>query len=145
MSSTSGHDLKLTQLETNKRVVLDYVDAFNARDYDRLSTLFAPNAIIYGVLGSGGLEVVVPIWRELHSGLGVRLHVERISADGDSVAVLYTERGRFNAPFLQHTPTGKTFEITAMEWFIVRDGKIQQRWGVRDSATIARQVGIPLN
>jgi predicted ester cyclase len=135
----------MMEKETNKRVVLDYVDAFNARDYDRLGTLFAPDAVIYGVLGSGGLDVVMPLWRELHTGLGVRLHVERISADGDSVAVLYTERGRFDGPFLKYQPTGKTFEATAMEWFIVRHGKIQQRWGVRDSATIARQVGIPFN
>jgi hypothetical protein len=39
-------------------------------------------------------------------------------------------------------PTGTSWEMTAMEWFIVREGKVHQRWGVRDSASIARQVGM---
>jgi hypothetical protein len=30
-----------------------------------------------------------------------------------------------------------------MEWFEVRDGLIQRRWGARDSASINRQMGLP--
>ena len=30
----------------------------------------------------------------------------------------------------------------AMEWFLVRDGKIQRRWAARDALAQARQVGI---
>jgi predicted ester cyclase len=30
-----------------------------------------------------------------------------------------------------------------MEWFIVHEGKIVQRWAARDAMTIARQVGMP--
>jgi predicted ester cyclase len=131
--------------ESNKSVVVTYVDAFNARDYEKLRSLFAPDAVVQGILGKGGLDVVVPIWRGLHTGLDSRLTLEKISAEANSVAVLFTERGRFVGPFLNNEPTGKTYEVTAMEWFIVRDGKIHQRWGVRDSASIARQVGMPLN
>ena len=39
----------------------------------------------------------------------------------------------------------KAYAIAVIEWFIVREGKTHQRWGVRDSASIARQVGMPLN
>jgi hypothetical protein len=41
-------------------------------------------------------------------------------------------------------PTGKTYEIVAMEWFELRDGRIARRWGARDSASQARQIGLPL-
>jgi Putative lumazine-binding len=51
--------------ETNKQVVLAYVDAFNRGDLETLRTLFAPDALIYGVLGWGRLEQVVPIWQEI--------------------------------------------------------------------------------
>ena len=46
---------------------------------------------------------------------------------------------------MSNEPTRKFYEIPAMEWFIVREEKINQRWGVRDSAFIARQVGISSN
>jgi ketosteroid isomerase-like protein len=41
--------------EINRKVVLDYVDAFNRGDMESLRTLFTPDALIYGVLGWGGL------------------------------------------------------------------------------------------
>lgn len=131
--------------QANKRVVSEYVAAFNARNYDKLRALFARNAIIYGVLGKGGLDVVEPIWRELHSGLNMLLHVDEMIAEGDAVAVRYTERGQFTSPFRGHAPTGRTYEIVAMEWFILHDEKIVQRWGARDAMTVARQIGLPLD
>jgi len=41
---------------------------------------------------------------------------------------------------LSETP----YELVAMEWFVIHDGKIQRRWGARDSASQARQLGIPI-
>jgi len=32
--------------------------------------------------------------------------------------------------------------LVAIEWFEVRDGKIRRRWGARDSASQARQLGM---
>ena len=126
----------------NKAVVRQYVDAFNQGDQEVLRTLFVPDAIIYGVLGWGSFNDVLPIWRELHEGLAMELIVEDMAAEGDVVAVRYTERGRFVGPFRGHAPTGKAYEITAMEWFVLKDGLIQRRWGARDSASQARQIGL---
>jgi hypothetical protein len=41
-------------------------------------------------------------------------------------------------------PTGKSFELVAMEWFISKEGKIHRRWGARDAASQARQLGMLL-
>lgn len=133
-----------TRSTLNKQLVRDYVAAFNWGDLEALAALFAPEAVIQGVLGKGGVDVVIPIWRQLVEGLGMQLEIEEMVAEGDRVAVRYIERGRFLGPFLGHAPTGKSYEMVAMEWFVVRDGKIQQRWGARDSATQLRQIGIPL-
>jgi predicted ester cyclase len=131
--------------QANNRVVSEYVAALNGRNYDKLRTLFARNALIYGVLGKGSIDVAEPIWRELHSGLNMQLHVAEMIAEGDAVAVRYAERGQFIGPFRSHAPTGQSYEIVAMEWFILHDEKIVQRWGARDAMTVARQVGIPLS
>jgi len=131
--------------QSNKQLVLAYVDAFNRADIPALSALFAADAFVYGVLGGGNLDQVVPIWRELHEAFAPRLDVESMAAEGDTVAVRYRERGCFVGPFRGHPPTGRPFELVAMEWFVVKGGKIYRRWGVRDSASQSRQMGLPLN
>jgi steroid delta-isomerase-like uncharacterized protein len=128
--------------EENKAVVLRYVEAFNRGDVEGLRALFAPDAVIHGVLGSGGLDVAVPVWRELHAAFGVTLTVEDLVAEGDRVAARYTERGTFAGAFRGRPPTGRSYEIGAMEWFVLRGGRITVRWGARDPAAQARQVGL---
>jgi steroid delta-isomerase-like uncharacterized protein len=128
--------------ESNKEVVRRYVAAFNRGDTDALRDLFTPDAVIHGVLGSAGLGEALPIWRELHAAFGIALTVEEMVAEGDRVAVRYTERGTFAGPFRGKQPTGKSYELVAMEWFEFRGGRIHRRWGARDSAAQARQVGL---
>jgi steroid delta-isomerase-like uncharacterized protein len=128
--------------EDNKRVVLDYVDAFNRADTEALRGLFTSNALVYGVLGWGGLDQAVPIWGEIHKAFAVELQVESIIAEGDTVAVRYVERGRSVGPFRGQPATGKSYEVVAMEWFILSEGKIHRRWGARDSAAQSRQMGL---
>lgn len=128
--------------EANKQVVLKYVDAFNRGDMDALRSLFTDGALIYGVLGWGGLDMVIPIWQELHEAFAIQLQVEAIIAEGDTVAVRYTERGTSVGSFRGAAPTGKSYEIVAMEWFIIEDGRIHRRWGARDSAAQSRQMGL---
>jgi steroid delta-isomerase-like uncharacterized protein len=140
-----GFEMYMVEMERNKQVVAKYVEAFNAGDYDALQNIFAPDAAIQGVLGKGGLEIAIPIWRDLRAAFGIHLTVESMIAEGNCVAVRYTERGKFVAPFRGNQPTGKSYELGAMEWFIVENGKIKQRWGARDSASQARQIGLPLS
>ena len=134
----------MSEQERNKDVVRAYVAAFNQGDLETLRELFAPDAVIQGVLGKGQIEQILPIWQQLVDGLAMNLTIEAIVAENDSVAVRYTERGTFRGSFFGTAPTGKSYELVAMEWFIVRDGKIRQRWGARDQASQARQIGMPL-
>jgi steroid delta-isomerase-like uncharacterized protein len=126
--------------ETNGAVVLEYVAAFNAGDWDGLRRVFTTDAVIHGVLGSGGIENAISIWQELHSAFGVRLSVEGLIVEGDRAAARYIEQGTFVGPFRGTPPTGKSYSLVAMEWFILRNGRIAERWGARDSAALMRQV-----
>lgn len=129
--------------EHNKGVVRAYVDAFNGGRFELMASLFAQDVMIHGVTGSAPLERAIAFWRMLHASLETRLDVEEIVAEGDIVAVRYVERGRWVGPFMGHdNPTGKTYELSAMEWFRLADGKIQERWGARDSASQVRQIGL---
>lgn len=129
-------------VERNKELVRKYVELFNAGEVERIfDELSTEDIVIQGVLGKGGREIVLPIWRELHSGLAMRLSITEMAAEGETVAVMFKETGTFRGVFRGMQPTGKSYEIVAMEWFHFRDGKIAARWGARDSASIMRQVG----
>ncbi len=134
----------MTTPEANKQVVLKYVEAFNRGDLEALQALFTPDALIQGVLGWGGLDKVMPICQELHEAFAIKLTVEEIVAENDTVAVRYSERGTFVGSFRGQQPTGKSFELVAMEWFTLIDEKIHRRWGTRDSASQARQIDMKL-
>lgn len=130
-------------MKQNKDIVRRYVEAFNLGDLEALKHLFSPDAVIQGVLKKGYMDEILPIWQALHDGLAVHLTVDEMIEEGDTVAVRYTERGTFRAPFFGHQPTGRSYELVAMEWFVIRDGQIRQRWGARDAASQARQIGLP--
>ena len=96
------------------------------------------------MLARGRLEAILPIWRQLVEGYGVELTIEEMVARGEVVAVRYTERGAFRGAAFGREPTGRSYELVAMEFSEVRGGKIVRRRGARDAASQARQLGIPL-
>ncbi len=130
--------------ENNKAIVCAYVEAYNRGDVDGVCRCFAPDAVIIGVLARGSPADARPVWEQLMRCFQMQLQLEAIVAEGDIVAVRYTERGRFAANFRGQAPTGKAYEIVAMEWFEIGENGIQRRWGTRDSAAIFRQMGIPV-
>jgi predicted ester cyclase len=128
-----------------KAVVRAYVDAFNRGDLAALKELLADDAEIQGVLGRGTVERIEPVWRQLIEGFGMQLTIEELIAEGPVVAARYRETGTFRAPAFGHQPTGRSYELVAMEWFEIDPaGRIRRRWGARDAAAQARQLGIPL-
>lgn len=127
--------------ETNKQTIRDYAAAFSAGDLERVRALHTPDAIVHGVLGWGSVDDVMPIWRELVDGLGIQLKIESLAAEGDIVAARYTETGQSKAPFRGLPATGKSYELVAMEWYEMKDGRIHRRWGARDFAAQSRQLG----
>ena len=129
-------------VEQNKATVLSYAEAFSRGDFDAVSALCTPDVRIQGVLGAGGLDVALPVWRELHHAFALHLKVEDMVAEGDTVAVRFLESGTSCNPFRGGPVTGKSYSVVAMEWFKMREGKIAQRWGARDSAAIFTQMGL---
>ena len=131
----------MTDISANKQVVLTYVEAMNAGDFERLASLFTPDAAIHGVVGKGSVDFAMPVWKDLHGALQMHLDVQEMVEEGDSVVVRFKETGTSVAPFRGFPATGKSFELTAIEWFTLEDGRIAGRHGVRDGGSQARQLG----
>jgi len=128
-------------METDKDIVRAYVERFNAGDLEGLGELFTEDALVYGVLGWGKIDEVMPIWKQLVESLAMQLEIIDMIAEDDKVAVRYVERGRSQAAFFDKPATGQSYELVAMEWFEIAEGRIRRRWGARDAATQARQLG----
>ena len=127
-----------------REVVRAYVDAFNRGDIEAMRPLFTDEALIYGVLGWGAIDEVIPIWREIKAAFDIQLQIESLIVEDDIVAVRYVERGTSVGSFRGGPVTGKSFEVVAMEWFEIKGEKIHRRWGARDNAAQMRQMGLPL-
>jgi len=130
--------------EDKKSVVRKYVAAFNRGDVEGVCRCFAPGAVVYGVLGWGDIIKARPIWEQLVNCFQMNLQLESMITEGNIVAARYTERGVFVQAFRGIEPTGKSYEVVAMEWFEVAENGIVRRWGARDSARIFTQMGIPV-
>jgi predicted ester cyclase len=145
MSTLPDQSAVTTTKVDAKQVVHEYVAAFNAGNMDKLKELLAEDAEIQGVLGKYTFEKVEPIWWQLIEGYGMQLEIQELVSEGGTVAARYIERGTFKVPAFGNEPTGKSYELVAMEFFTINEeGKIQRRWGARDAASQARQLGLPL-
>jgi predicted ester cyclase len=133
----------MTDIHEMPSVIRSYVEAFNAGDMSKLLSLFTADAVVFGVLGSAPVAQAESVWRELHEGMAMHLAPQAVAVDGRTVAVRYLESGRFRGTFrgLAGTPpTGRAYQVVAMEWFEL-DGKlISKRWGARDLDAIKKQV-----
>ncbi len=125
--------------QANRATVKAYVQAMNAGDIEALRPLFTADAEIQGVVGAGAFDFAARVWHDLHHGLNMRLEVLSMVADGDTVVVRLRESGKWTGPFLDfEQPTGRSYELQAIEWFELADGKIARRWGARDGGSQAR-------
>ena len=75
----------------------------------------------------------------------MNLRVEAMVAEGDSVAVRFTERGTFSSPFRGIPPTDKSYEVIAMDWFVLRDGKDHPTLGCARLNSYLSSSGYPID
>jgi len=125
----------------SKAVVREYVTRFNRGDSEGLRDLFQEHAQVHDETGWLELDQVIPIWEQAIDRLGVDLDVEHIIAEEDAIALLYTERGWSRASYLGRPATGRSYELPAVDWFVIEEGRIVRQWRVRDRASQARQLG----
>lgn len=137
----------------NKEIVRRFVEGLYAHgNVEVFEELIADDAYVAGVGGEvhGDTDKLKEMASRLHSMLheaapDIRFQIDELIAEGDSVAARFTERGTLTGPYVagpnRIEPTGRSFEVTAMEFFHLEDGKIKERWATRDRLGFLQQVG----
>jgi predicted ester cyclase len=124
-------------LDAHKQVVQRWVDAaINAGDLDAAAELSTPGA-------ARRSRAWVAPFRE--SFPDVRMETLELVAEGDVVVGRFICSATHLGAWRGHEPTGRRFErVDEVYFFRLEDGLIADFWGVEDSASRLRQLGLPL-
>ena len=133
--------------EENKAVIRRWIEAFNERDLQGEADVLAPGYVAHvpspqGPLDLGGLQA----WREFTAPFvealpDLRLTIEDIAAEGNTVAARVAFRGNHRGEFQGIPPTDKEVNFTSMEFDRVVDGKVEEHWVEIDLLRVMGQLG----
>ena len=126
-AKTGAHDRKAVVRRLIERVI-------NAGDLDLIDELYAPR------MAAGARRWIAP-FRE--SFPDVQMEVVELIAEGETVVGRFRCSGTHLGSWRGHPPTGRRFErVDEVSIFRVHDGRITEAWGIEDSRSRERQLGI---
>ena len=136
--------IPMPTLVDNKEIVRRFAEEFiNEGNYDTAAEFLAEDIADHTPLGeTTGREAVVETLKTVRTAFPDFVITPReIVAEDDTVAVRMIQRGTHEGTFLGIEPTGTAFEIEAMAFVRLEDGKIVERWGRPDLLGLLRQLG----
>jgi predicted ester cyclase len=72
-----------------------------------------------------------------------RMEIVQLVAEGDTVVARFRCSGTHLGEWRGHPPTGRRFErIEEVYFFEIREGRLARAWGLEDTATRNRQLGL---
>jgi predicted ester cyclase len=133
--------------EDNRQLVESFLAAFSDGDLDAAGEALAADFVNHdppGFPGVGGDRAgVLAAIRYLRAGFpDARAELVSVVAEGDKVGVHDQLVGTHTGEFLDISPTGREVRVDFVHVFRVADGRIVERWGVSDSVTLLRQLGV---
>ena len=131
--------------ETNKQVARRYYDdVLNGRNLDVLEELAVQDYQEHGTkmeqaTGLAGLRERV---MNLTTALDPRFTLEDIVAEGDRVAVRWTNSGTHVGDLPGIPATGKSFTISGTDFYRFQGDKMAEHWDVVDQLALLQQLGL---
>jgi steroid delta-isomerase-like uncharacterized protein len=131
--------------EENKDVIRRWIEAYNERDLEAEADVLAPGFVAHVTVAPGPLEGL-EAWRQFTAPFteafpDLRLTVQDIAAEGDTVAARVAFRGTHRGAFQGIPPTDKEVAFSSMEFNRVVDGKVEEHWVELDLLGLMQQLG----
>ena len=122
-------------VETNKRLVRRLVEeVLNDRRLDVIDELYHPR------LAGAARRWIEPF---LASFSDVHMRIDDLIAEDDTVVGRFSCSGTHSGDWLGHPPTGRRFtDIAEVYIFRIADGRIVRAWGLEDTLSRLRQLGL---
>jgi steroid delta-isomerase-like uncharacterized protein len=130
--------------EANKDTAMRLYELLNAAKVDGVGDLVSADYEEHDPLpGQGsGREGVLDRFSMITGALAPHFTVEDIVAEGDRVAVRWTQAGTHVGEFAGIPPTGKTFSMSGIDIYRAEDGVLCEHWHVVDQLSMLGQLGI---
>jgi steroid delta-isomerase-like uncharacterized protein len=135
-----------TSIQQNKAIVRDFIDGlftkgdlgavdeYLADDFVHHDPPFGASADREGMRGAGAMfRAAFPDW---HSDLHL------LVGEGDIVAEHFTASGTHQGEVMGVPGTGRTIELSGINIFRIKDGRIVERWGRLDDLGFLQQLGV---
>ena len=131
---------------SSEAVVLQMIDAVNARDFDALDNLIAADVHRYsGATPDVAVRSLADFKAFLHQDLaGVPDAVQEVNhifSNGQMVAVHVTYKGTQSGPMGPFPPSNRRLELPFIGILRVEDGKISEIWVEWDNLNALSQLG----
>jgi steroid delta-isomerase-like uncharacterized protein len=135
--------MAVTDTTVNRDIVRRVLGVFNTGELAVLDQLVATDFVNHNAppgapQGVEGRKRVVGMFRGAFSDLHSAIEDE--VAEGDRVVTRATLSGTNTGDFMGQPATGRPMSVTAVDIFRVVDGKITDRWGVLDMASLTQQL-----
>jgi steroid delta-isomerase-like uncharacterized protein len=136
-----------TQLDANKTLVRQFVEAGNAANWDALSQIVAPDFSRHSAATAGPPVTSRDQFVELQKSFlttfpDQRVTLQQMVAEGDRVAVLATYSGTQTGPMASFPATGKAVTAPFLALFRIDSGRIAELWVEWDNLAMLEQLGL---
>jgi predicted ester cyclase len=128
----------------NKRTVLRlYEEVGNEGRLEVLDEIAWPDHVEHNPFpghaqGVEGLKQRISVIR---AAFNPTFTIEHVVAEGDKVAVMWTNRGAHLGEFFGFPPTGNSVTTRGVDIHLLRDGRLAEHWDVVDISEFLMQVG----
>lgn len=144
--ATNRYSVYMTQEETNREIMNQFVEFINNGDRNIGENIIAPDVIFYAPTSPEplrGLEGYIAVLDMMRGAMpDVKWTIEETIAEKDKVMIRFTMTGTQTQPFMGMPATGKSIAITAMNIYQLKDGKIIREHGLPDLFSMLNQLGI---
>jgi steroid delta-isomerase-like uncharacterized protein len=134
------------QEEENKALILRLVEeVYNDNDLNVLDELLAQDFVNHSAVSEHrhGIEGFKHVNKWVRAGFSdVHYEIEDMIAEGDRVACRITLTGTHDGEFQGSPPSGRRLRMDHVHWHRIADGKVIERWAVRDDLGAAQQHGL---
>ncbi|MEY2776315.1 MAG: hypothetical protein RLY30_413 [Pseudomonadota bacterium] len=142
---TEGNDL--TKTEASLEAVAQMVDGLNDHDIDGMGRFFHEGFVWRGNAGCGikhGLREFQNNWqRPFQAAFSEKVCIDEVRiAQGEWVAAFGYQSAIHSGEFMGIAPTGKLVEIRYMDFWHVREGRIDNNWVMVDFVGVMQQLGV---
>ena len=135
------------EIEANKQLVNRFGELSNAADWEGLSEVVAEDFVRHSDATPGppitSREAFIELQKSFLASMpDQKVTMEKMVAEGDSVAVLATYSGTQSGAMGELPPTGEYAEVQFLALFRIEDGMIAELWVEWDNLAILQQLGL---